>query len=119
MMTKAERDKYLAHELAAHFSVMERIVAKGRVHFLSEEGVELRYAAQHAIAMTAEALHRLGSSFKSANPALALDFRRFRAEVMHPYDVGSREVTALELWEFMVEDAPKMKRALGRAKFPK
>ena len=62
MMTKAERDKFLAHELAVHFSVMQGIVAKGRARFLSDEGIEQRYAAQSAIAMTAEALHKLSSS---------------------------------------------------------
>ncbi len=119
-MSGAERrDRFLADEINAHLRVISRIVRRGKARFSSPEGEESRYAARQAVKLIAEAAEKLSGAFERANAKVPWErFRPFRRRTAHPDDLGAGSVEIDEVWRFMVNEAPRLQRALTRPVFP-
>jgi uncharacterized protein with HEPN domain len=111
------RDRTLVDEMLRHLGLLAQEVAAGRGHLV--ESTEARYATEHATELLAEAAEKASHEFKSANVAIPWSgLRKLRREVAHPYDTGASAVDVDQLWRFARDDAPRLARALRRAKFP-
>ena len=113
------RDRFLVDQMLAHLLLLDQIAERGKSQFISPEGAEARYAAEHALELFAEAAEKVSGAFEKANPKIPWQrFRPFRRRVAHPYDHGSEAVNVDELWEFMAHDVPVLRRLLRGARFP-
>jgi uncharacterized protein with HEPN domain len=117
-MTKSDsRDRFLVDEMIRHLSVLAAGVQKGKSNLT--EDVTTRYAVEHATELLAETAEKISRGFKAENPKVGWnELRPLRRGVAHPYDIGSEGVNIDQLWRFIRNDAPKIGRALAKARFP-
>jgi len=117
-MTKVDsRDRFLVDEMLRHLNVLAAGVREGKANLA--EDPTTRYAVEHATELLAEAAEKVSQPLKTANPKVPWkELRPLRKRVAHPYDSGAEAVNVDQLWLFIRNDAPKIARALGKAKFP-
>ncbi len=114
------RDRFLVDEMLHHLGVLAAVVSGGRERFRGPEGVEARYAAEHAAELIAEAAPKTSRIFRSENPSLPISLLRgLRNVVAHRYDLGGQAVDTGELWRFASEVAPRLERDLRKVRFPR
>jgi uncharacterized protein with HEPN domain len=111
------RGRFLVAEMLRHLNVLAAGVKKGKPNLA--EDPTTRYAVEHATELLAEAAEKVSQTLKMANPKVPWEeLRPLRKGVAHLYDSGAAAVTVDQLWLFIRNDAPKIARALGKAKFP-
>jgi uncharacterized protein with HEPN domain len=117
-LTKAgSRDRYLVDEMLRHLTVLAMGVKGGKANLAKDPTI--RYAAEHATELLAEAAEKVSQPFKTANPKVPWKgLRALRRGVAHPYDTGAESVNIDQLWKFIRDDAPKISAALRVAIFP-
>jgi len=113
-----QRDRFLVSEMLHHAEILDVIARKGKEALGSDPLV--RYAAEHATELFAEAAEKVSNAFKGLNPRVPWDrLRPLRRTVAHPYDLPVEMVNINELWAFVNSEAPRISRFLRNAKFPR
>ncbi|MGP8078729.1 MAG: DUF86 domain-containing protein [Thermoplasmata archaeon] len=105
-----------------HAAVLAAIAQKGKPALQTD--ATLRYAAEHATELLAEAAEKVSNTYKSANSEVPWDhLRPLRRLVAHPYDLDSQPVEIDQLWRFGTKDIPRiakrLRESLSRARAPR
>jgi uncharacterized protein with HEPN domain len=112
------RDRFLVTEMLRHLGVIAMVAASGKESLAKDPSQ--RYALEHACELLAEAAKHTSREFRSLNSSVSWRaLRALRTAVAHPYDLGASPVQMERLWHFVVEEGPRLKRQLERAKFPR
>jgi uncharacterized protein with HEPN domain len=110
----ARRDRFLVGEMLRHADVLVSIAKRGKATL--EGDTTLRYAAEHATELIAEAAGKVSSAYKGATPGIPWDsLRPLRRLVAHPYDIDSKPVEVDQLWKFATKDVPSIAKRLRRS----
>lgn len=116
MTSALSRDRFLVDEMLKHLAVIDAVRKTDR-DAISRNPTK-RYALEHACELLSEAAKKTSRKFKSANPDFPWSgLRQLRTAVAHPYDEGVSTIKFDRLWQFVVEDTPKLLAQLRRAKF--
>jgi uncharacterized protein with HEPN domain len=99
-----------------HLQIALAYAGRGRKVFFNERDPDTRRLVEAELRKAYESINRLGDSFWNAYPRL--DRARvgaIREELTHEYP----EVTAIEVWKIVSEDARPLLHQLSKAKVPK
>lgn len=118
----AKRDRFLVEEMLRHAAVLANIARKGKPALKAD--ATLRYAAEHATELLAEAAEKVSNPYKGSNPTIPWDrFRPLRRLVAHPYYLDSQPIETDQLWRFGSAEIPllekRLRDSLSRAHLPR
>jgi len=110
------RDRFLIEEMKRHLAVIKDLTKDGKESL--DASATHRYALEHACELLAEAAKHTSREFRTLNPDICWEsFRGLRTALAHPYDQGAPPVKLRRLWEFALEECPRLARQLGKARY--
>jgi uncharacterized protein with HEPN domain len=110
------RDRFLIEEMTRHLAVMKDLTKDGKESL--ERSVTQRYALEHACELLAEAAKHTSREFRTLNPDISWEaIRGLRTALAHPYDQGASPAKLKRLWEFALEECPRLAGQLGRVRY--
>lgn len=116
MTSGMSKDRFLVDEMIRHLTVVDAVSKDGREAVTRDP--THRYALEHACELLSEAAKHTSNVFKTLNPELSwASLRQLRNAVAHPYDQDVSAVQLTRLWEFVINDAPKLSAQLRKVRF--